>query len=179
MNLYWGVPKQCQEPSRVCNGVWVGSIYTTTNEEFFEKNNIKGMVSVGEKPAHIYVSAHLHIDIEDDSTTDIIKHFEKTNRFIDEIINDNGCVFIHCFAGVSRSPTIAMAYLMWKYDIDHTDAFNKIHQVRSVVLPNNGFRNKLRTYHYILNDMPESPLPYPSSPIPILVNVPFKFRRGI
>jgi len=31
---------------------------------------------------------------------------------IDKVREANGCVLIHCLAGISRSPTVAIAYIM-------------------------------------------------------------------
>ncbi len=55
---------------------------------------------------------HLKLPIYDGIKFPILNYFEKSNNFI----NDNlkvGNVYIHCIAGVSRSPTITIAYLMY------------------------------------------------------------------
>lgn len=42
----------------------------------------------------------------------IQKNFAPCNRFIRQAIQQGGQVFVHCYAGVSRSATIVVAYLM-------------------------------------------------------------------
>jgi protein-tyrosine phosphatase len=53
-------------------------------------------------------------------------------------------VFVHCYAGVSRSSAIVASYLMWKYrwPVDKTLAF--LTNKRIVAKPNDGFYNQLK-----------------------------------
>ena len=38
--------------------------------------------------------------------------------FIDEQINNNNNVMVHCYWGLMRSPTVIASYLMYKYKMD-------------------------------------------------------------
>jgi len=40
------------------------------------------------------------------------KYFLACNKFIKGALEQGGTVFVHCYAGVSRSATIVIAYLM-------------------------------------------------------------------
>ncbi len=46
---------------------------------------------------------------------------------------------IKCGAGVSRSSTIVIAYLIWKKKLSFEEAFNFVKENRSVICPNSGF----------------------------------------
>ena len=50
------------------------------------------------------------IEVDDDYRANIIQYFNECILFIE----GNDKIFIHCAAGMSRSPTIVIAYLMWK-----------------------------------------------------------------
>ena len=52
------------------------------------------------------------MSMEDDETFDISKHMETAFGFIDEARHNGAGILVHCVAGVSRSPTIVIAYLM-------------------------------------------------------------------
>jgi len=41
----------------------------------------------------------------------------------DKVREANGCVLIHCLAGISRSPTVAIAYLMRVLGMTSDDAY--------------------------------------------------------
>ena len=57
-----------------------------------------------------YEFIHKTINVEDDFKTNIIQYFKECILFID----GNDKVFVHCAAGMSRSPTVVIAYIMWK-----------------------------------------------------------------
>jgi dual specificity phosphatase 12 len=45
------------------------------------------------------------------------KHFSSAIRFIKGAVTGGGNVFVHCYAGVSRSAAIVCAYLMQAHDM--------------------------------------------------------------
>ncbi|CAD8133732.1 unnamed protein product [Paramecium octaurelia] len=54
---------------------------------------------------------HYVIEADDDENFQIIQHFQKAIKFIEQNLKSTN-VLVHCFAGVSRSATIVCAYLM-------------------------------------------------------------------
>ncbi len=52
-------------------------------------------------------------------------------------------VLIHCHAGVSRSPTIAVAYLMKHFPMAMADAYKFVKTKRSIISPNLNFMGQL------------------------------------
>lgn len=67
------------------------------------------------------------------------KHFYSSNRFIKECLEAGGAVFVHCYAGISRSATIVCAYLMQERGMDLFHALSLIKSKRPVAVPNQGF----------------------------------------
>ena len=47
--------------------------------------------------------------------------------------------FLHCQSGISRSATVAMAFLMKHRGMELMEAYGHCHQRRSCVNPNDGF----------------------------------------
>lgn len=66
-------------------------------------------------------------------------------QFIDTAI-ENGNILVHCLAGVSRSPTIVAAYLMFKKRLRYKEALAIIKQTRPFVNPNPGFIEQLKLF---------------------------------
>jgi len=54
-----------------------------------------------------------------------------------------GKVLVHCQAGVSRSPTLVVAYLMALYGRPLMDTFQLVKQRRQIVAPNFNFMGQL------------------------------------
>lgn len=61
-------------------------------------------------------------------------------------------IFIHCNAGISRSPTIVIAYVMKHLKIDFEHAFELVKETRSTIKPNAGFLSQLKAYDKCLNN---------------------------
>jgi hypothetical protein len=64
------------------------------------------------------------------------------NNFIDS----NERVVVHCHAGISRSATAVIAYLMKTLKLDLEQAFKFVQSKRHVVCPNFSFMGQLRSY---------------------------------
>lgn len=84
------------------------------------------------------------LPLEDSLTENISRCFDEAVLFIDSALpkSDPGKVFVHCREGISRSATIACAYMMirWKLDVDA--ALKTILNVRWVC-PNSNFQRQL------------------------------------
>jgi protein-tyrosine phosphatase len=56
-------------------------------------------------------------------------------------------VLVHCHAGVSRSSTIVISYLMRKYiNFSLNDALKFVKSKRPIIKPNKGFMKQLQKY---------------------------------
>lgn len=71
-------------------------------------------------------------------------HFHSTHVIpADEAQKSNSKVLIHCEAGISRSPTITVAYLIYKKNMEALEAYNFVKKLRPIVSPNFGFMGQL------------------------------------
>merc|ERR1719369_5433 len=75
-------------------------------------------------------------------TVDISVYFQDTANFIDLALSGGGKVLVNCFAGVSRSATIAVSYLIQKKGMTVEEALVTVKTNRDVH-PNKGFLSKL------------------------------------
>jgi len=89
---------------------------------------------------------HFHIRVEDDPNVNLLQYFEQGVRFIDGAEDKGGGVFVHCAMGKSRSATLVVAYLMWKYGIDFPAALAQVCEGRPVCDPNPGFKEQLEEW---------------------------------
>lgn len=60
------------------------------------------------------------------------------------IMNPNIKILFHCYAGISRSSTLAIAFLCKIRNYSLKDAYENILFRRSIIKPNNGFINCLK-----------------------------------
>jgi len=67
--------------------------------------------------------------------------------FIDKVISEaHGKILVHCVAGVSRSVSVILYYLMKKYNLSYDDALKIVRHNRNIVGPNTSFERQLREY---------------------------------
>lgn len=62
----------------------------------------------------------------------------------------HGGVLVHCYAGVSRSASCVIAYLMQERGMKFQEAFAFASKKRPVIFPNMGFQRQLREYEQLL-----------------------------
>ncbi|XP_020383678.2 dual specificity protein phosphatase 19a [Rhincodon typus] len=86
------------------------------------------------------------VTILDVPETSIISFFPECFEFVDQAKEQNGVVLVHCNAGVSRSASIVIGYLMWAYGLSFKDAFSIVKNARQAINPNHGFMEQLRNY---------------------------------
>jgi hypothetical protein len=83
--------------------------------------------------------------ISDKPSENISKFFEEAVSWIDQALTESptNVVFIHCRAGMSRSATITICYLMKALKMPYIDAVETVRQARYWILPNSGFKKQL------------------------------------
>lgn len=67
-------------------------------------------------------------------------------KFIDEAVTNNKRILIHCVAGISRSVSLIIYFLMKKYGISFDDALMIIKHGRTIANPNRSFKIQLLEY---------------------------------
>lgn len=92
----------------------------------------------------------VNLGIDDFIKTKIIKTFDTLVKLIDLYLKQKRNVLVHCRMGVSRSASIVIAYLMWKYNLTYRDAYKFVKSQRDIISPNPGFISQLKEYRKIL-----------------------------
>lgn len=95
--------------------------------------------------AHYYRDLNIKymgLNLMDIESARISIHFSETADFIEQAINGGGRVLVHCYMGMSRSATIALAYLMIKKGMTAEEALKTVRRNRGV-RPNDGFLRQL------------------------------------
>jgi len=85
------------------------------------------------------------VEVLDVDESDVRKEFPQCFEFIDEG-RDKGGVLVHCNAGVSRSATVVIAYVMQKELMSYPVAYEHVKQRRACIKPNAGFVVQLAAY---------------------------------
>ncbi|KAI8056186.1 protein-tyrosine phosphatase-like protein [Syncephalis plumigaleata] len=134
--------------SSIVPGLYLGSQFSARNADILDEMGITHIVQVThlQKPVHRDRFEYLVIAVDDQPATNLLRYFDDTFAFIDTCIEQGGQVLVHCMAGISRSSTIVIAYLMRKYQWSVEQATTAVRQSRTIIKPNTGFRQQLALY---------------------------------
>ena len=89
---------------------------------------------------------YLALIADDRTREDLLSHFHQTNSWITYGRSKGHGVLVHCQAGISRSATVMIAFLMNKYNMSFKDAKQLVRSKRPIVSPNEGFEYQLLLY---------------------------------
>lgn len=130
----------------IYTNLYLGSLNAANDEKWLRENNITHIVGLINYQNKIPGIKYLIFDnIGDSQNQNIVSIFNPCFSFINQGIKE-GNVLVHCFAGISRSTTIVIGYLMYKLGSTLEDTFNMIKRKRSIILPNYGFLLQLKVF---------------------------------
>ena len=136
---------------KITDKIYLGDCDGAKGEEKIKSNNIKKVLSCCGRFSYKYKDKNINqkiIELDDNPKTNIIQYFKDCLKFIDETDDK---VFFHCFAGVSRSATLVIAYFMWKKQWTYKQSYDFVNQYR-FVCPNIGFTRQLLIFEKKLID---------------------------
>jgi protein-tyrosine phosphatase len=145
--------------SLIKNGIFIGNYkavigdFKTKELDILESRNIKIVISaLTDEEYEDYMieegdfpnSEWHRLVIDDDRNENISQYFSKVHKIISEADVDNKNVIVHCAAGISRSATLVLAYLMIENKWEYEEAYLFLKSKRPIIEPNVGFITQLR-----------------------------------
>jgi protein-tyrosine phosphatase len=156
-----------------CNLIWTfedGSPFLYVGEagsslfpvSHLHKCNIFHILNVtsSEPNVHKYGINYMRMNIPDSCEFDIIPYFYSSYYFIMDAYKKKQGVLVHCQAGISRSPTIILAFLMSEFKMTLREAVIHVKERRKVIKPNYGFYQKLELLEAKLHFSKEPTMTY-------------------
>lgn len=132
-------------PNQITKNLFIGSAEDAKGVHNLKSLGIGAVLSICEPKYHTRYPSDfktLRIDAEDNDSQNISKYFKRCCDFIDSCRPVCG-VLVHCYAGISRSATVVIAYLMKRHKIPPRSALNWVRENRPECDPNGGFRKQL------------------------------------
>ncbi|VUZ40452.1 unnamed protein product, partial [Hymenolepis diminuta] len=128
--------------NEIISGLWLGSRPDISAFPVLRRRKITAILTVETNPLSLCFGYYktMFIKAKDDWTQDLLDSLNRAFNFIDQNISKG--ILVHCRAGISRSATIVIAYLMCRLRISYQDALNKVKQ-RRWVNPNPHFIKQL------------------------------------
>ena len=112
-------------------GLWVGNIYAAADADALRERNIHSVLSCMRGKVRVAEAfTHFQIQLDDTEDADALAFFPQCISFIENELEQGRGVLVHCQAGVSRSATIACAYLMYAEQLDAQTALERVEKAR-------------------------------------------------
>ncbi|KIM89326.1 hypothetical protein PILCRDRAFT_813256 [Piloderma croceum F 1598] len=149
----WVCPDYLLQANEIIPRLYIADMYTATDAPTLERLRITHVVSVVFDdfgnictcPSNV---KQLSLPIEDKSSSDMSRYFDRAVEWIQNAMDEdeNVNVVVHCMCGISRSPTIVIAYLMATQGMSLSDSLSHVKTKRIISRPNRGFMNQLAYY---------------------------------
>ncbi|NXE63960.1 DUS16 phosphatase, partial [Calcarius ornatus] len=130
--------------------------------ELMQQNDIGYVLNASNtcpKPDFIPESHFLRVPVNDSFCEKILPWLDKSVDFIEKAKASNGHVLVHCLAGISRSATIAIAYIMKRMDMSLDEAYRFVKEKRPTISPNFNFLGQLLDFEKKLKNQSGQPGP--------------------
>jgi len=139
--------------NEIIPNLWLGSKNSALEQNNIRKHNIKLIINCS-KDINYSVDPDIHVmrlpinDINTEESNIILRdNIDILTYMIDLYLHNNLGVLVHCYAGMQRSATVVICYLMKYKNFKLNDAKIYMKNKRSIVfLPFPTFDNFINTY---------------------------------
>ncbi|XP_068169927.1 dual specificity protein phosphatase 6 [Antennarius striatus] len=141
-------------PVEILPHLYLGCARDATNQDALEEFGIKYILNVTPNLPNLFEHAggfkYKQIPISDHWSQNLSQFFPEAIGFIDEARGQECGVLVHCLAGISRSVTVTVAYLMHKLHLSMNDAYDIVRTKKANVSPNFNFLGQLLDFERTL-----------------------------
>ena len=129
-------------------GIWLGNIFSVKEESDLIEKKINTVLTVASDTNLNYSKEITHkiIEANDIPSCKLNLSFEEGADYIEAQRNLGNTIIVHCFAGVSRSTTMIIAYFIKYKKMNYEESIKFIKSKRSIANPNYGFQTQLKKF---------------------------------
>jgi protein-tyrosine phosphatase len=146
---------------QILPGLWLGSLASVRRHDLLKKAGITHVITclpysdIAERNIEIPEGIQwMIIPVEDALEDTIFPHIEAVVNAVGNALHINeqppigvkNRILIHCFGGISRSPSLAAAYVMWRLRLRWAAAVAYVRERRPCVNPNGSFLKDLERF---------------------------------
>ncbi|XP_029363572.1 probable dual specificity protein phosphatase DDB_G0281963 [Echeneis naucrates] len=148
--MVWSRERDCEKPplSVILPRFYLGAESDVTQDRLASLG-ISYVLSVSRcspQPSFLPRSRYLRIPIDDSLWDDLLPWIPQALHFIDAAMSSGASVLVHCAAGISRSPALAVAYIMHSLGMDLDQAYRFVKERRPSISPNFNFLGQLQLF---------------------------------
>ncbi|CAL8367600.1 unnamed protein product [Lota lota] len=141
-------------PVQILPYLYLGCAKDSTNLDVLGQHNIKYILNVTPNLPNMFEHEghfrYKQIPISDHWSQNLSQFFPEAISFIDEARSKQCGILVHCLAGISRSVTVTVAYLMQRLNLSLNDAYDFVKRKKSNISPNFNFMGQLLDFERTL-----------------------------
>jgi len=151
-----GQPRAARKPEidEVCSRLYIGNKEAAADAGIIAALDITLIVNCAEEVPNCFNERddieYMDVDVDDSPDEPIDRYFDATYNAIEDARLCGRSVLVHCNMGISRSATIAIAYVMQSKKKRYAAALAYLEESRPCVNPNSGFRALLQAHEWTL-----------------------------
>jgi atypical dual specificity phosphatase len=140
--VWTGPQKKDPEIDFICDDIYIGNADASSMLEVLEANGIQRILVCGCYLQQYFpdIFEYFAISIDDSIGQNIMMYFRRCFEFMSK----PGKLFVHCAAGVSRSVSMVVGFLIYSKRMKFDDALDLVQKQRPKASPNPAFRRQLR-----------------------------------
>ncbi|KAM6156193.1 dual specificity protein phosphatase 18 [Rhynchocyon petersi] len=150
-------PVQLRPPSvsglsRVTSSLYISSGVAANDKHMLSSHQITTIINVSVEVVNTRYEdiQYVQVPVTDAPVSRLYDFFDPIADHIHSVEMRRGRTLLHCAAGVSRSATLCLAYLMKYHAMSLLDAHIWTKSCRPIIRPNNGFWEQLIHYEFQL-----------------------------
>jgi protein-tyrosine phosphatase len=149
--------KQRWEMQKIVARLYLGPYTAAKNYQTLKTNNITDILIV-KSPQEPFIKPYFPndfnykiLEIDNSQFTNLIGIFEESFVYIKKVL-ENGSLLVHCMGGISRAPSIVIAYLI-DCGFSFEAAFNNVRNKRFCINPLESFIIQLEVLYCLMRVM--------------------------
>ena len=135
------------EGREIVPNLFLGGRMAAQNWEWLDANSIRTVLNVTPDVTNYYQGEesfeYCRIEVEDTKRSNLANHFDESGTFIRNCLENGRPIFVHCREGLSRSPTIIIAFLMQHMEMTLQTALSAVEDKNGMIRINDGFMRQL------------------------------------
>ena len=132
--------------------LWLGNIKIASTSAFYINHNINCVINCSKdieffdkKCNNIRIS--VNDDLKKKEIDNLLLYLDKSSDLIYEQLINNNCILVHCYAGIQRSASVILAYLIKYANVSLYEGVQLIQSKRfQAFTPGINFLNTLQKY---------------------------------
>ena len=131
--------------SKVTNGLYIGDFSQAINQMWLENHNITHIVNATQEIKNIFPRDYIYLNLFliDSPGQSLDSALDRSYEFIRDAITRGGVVLVHCYAGISRSSSVVIYYIMKSRGWEYYQAYNYLKERHPRARPNYGFSKQI------------------------------------